>query len=191
MVTKGLDFGNVSLVGILNADAIIHYPDFRAHERAFQLFVQVSGRAGRAATRGEVLIQTADPTQPIFELVANNDYQGLYEKELQERANYEYPPFVRVVTLTVKHAEQAVAETAAIRLTEELVARLARHSVLGPEQPYVNRIRNLYLYEIHIKLARQHESLRDAKLLIREAMTAVQTMPEGKGVRMVVDVDPV
>ncbi len=191
MVTKGLDFVNVSLVGILNADAIIHYPDFRAHERAFQLFVQVSGRAGRAATRGEVLIQTADPTQPIFALVANNDYQGLYQKELQERANYDYPPFVRVVTLTIKHAEQPVAETAAIRLTEELVARLARHSVLGPEQPYINRIRNLFLYEIHIKLARQHESLRDAKLLIREAITAVQTMPEGKGVRIVIDVDPV
>lgn len=191
MVTKGLDFGNVSLVGILNADAIIHYPDFRAHERAFQLFTQVSGRAGRAATRGEVLIQTAKPDQLIFELVANNDYVGFYEKEIQERANYEYPPFVRVITLTIKHAEEATAAKAATQLVEELVTRLPRHSVLGPEQPYINRIRNLFLFEIHIKLTRHHESLRDAKLRIREAMTAVQTSDVGKGVRLVVDVDPV
>ena len=190
MVTKGLDFGNVTLVGILNADAIIHYPDFRAHERAFQLFTQVAGRAGRAAARGEVLIQTAKPDQPIFALVAANDYTGFYEAEIQERANYEYPPFVRVITLTLKHAEQVPAERAAVALVEELVARLPRHSVLGPEQPYINRIRNLYLYEIHVKLTRHHESLRDAKLRIREAVTAVQTAEVGKGVRVVVDVDP-
>ena len=190
MVTKGLDFGNVTLVGILNADAIIHYPDFRAHERAFQLFTQVAGRAGRAATRGEVLIQTAKPEQPIFALVAANDYLGFYEKEVQERANYEYPPFVRVVTLTIKHAEEARAGHAAALLVEELVARLPRHSVLGPEQPYINRIRNLYLFEIHIKLARHHDSLRDAKLRIREAVTAVQTHDAGKGVRVIVNVDP-
>ncbi len=191
MVTKGLDFGNVSLVGILNADAIIHYPDFRAHERAFQLFTQVAGRAGRAATRGEVLIQTAQPAQPIFELVAATDYTSFYEKEIQERANYEYPPFVRVITLTIKHAEEARAGQAATLLVEELVARLPRHSVLGPEQPYVNRIRNLFLYEIHVKLARHHESLRDAKLNVREAITAAQTSEIGKGVRIVVDVDPI
>ncbi len=191
MVTKGLDFQRVSLVGILNADAIIHYPDFRAHERAFQLFTQVAGRAGRAAVKGEVLIQTADPTQSIFALVANNDYAGLYEKELQERANYEYPPFVRIVTLTVKHAEQHLAQAAANKLVEELVARLERHAVLGPEAPYVFRIRNLFLFEIHVKLSRAHSTLAEAKEKIRDAMTAVQTMPEGKGARIVVDVDPV
>lgn len=191
MVTKGLDFGNVSLVGILNADAIIHYPDFRAHERAFQLFTQVAGRAGRSATKGEVVIQTADPTQGIFALVASGDYREFYQREMTERQHYDYPPYSRAVTLTVKHAEQHTAEQAAGKLTEELVARLERHAVLGPEQPYIFRIRNLFLYEIHIKLSRAHDSLKDSKLKIREAMNVVQAMPDFKSVRFVVDVDPV
>ncbi|MDX5421253.1 MAG: primosomal protein N', partial [Hymenobacteraceae bacterium] len=150
MVTKGLDFENVSLVGILNADTIINFPDFRAHERAYQLFVQVSGRAGRKGKPGSVIIQTRDPLQPIFRKVYSNDYQSLYEHEIEERMRFGYPPFVRMIRVTVKHAEEKVSENAAIVLAKDLTDRLGKQQVLGPEVPYIFKIRNLFLNEIHV-----------------------------------------
>ncbi|MDX5481207.1 MAG: primosomal protein N', partial [Hymenobacteraceae bacterium] len=137
LVTKGLDFENVSLVGILNADTIINFPDFRAHERAYQLFVQVSGRAGRKGKPGSVIIQTRDPLQPIFRKVYSNDYQSLYEHEIEERMRFGYPPFVRMIRVTVKHAEEKVSENAAIVLAKDLTDRLGKQQVLGPEVPYI------------------------------------------------------
>ena len=190
MVTKGLDFANVSLVGIINADSIIHYPDFRAHERAYQMFVQVSGRAGRKGKKGKVIIQTADPTQVIFDKVIRNDYIEFYNYEIVQRHEHGYPPFMRVIKMTVKHIEQNVGEAAAILLTEQLVERLGRAAVLGPEAPYIFRIRNFYLQEITIKLDRAHTVLKHAKQMICEAMDVVRDQKEFKQVRLVADVDP-
>ena len=190
MVTKGLDFANVSLVGIINADSIIHYPDFRAHERAYQMFVQVSGRAGRKGKKGKVLIQTADPTQVIFDKVMRNDYLEFYEYEILQRREYGFPPFMRVIKMTVKHMDQGLGEQAAILLTQELVDRLGREAVLGPEAPYIFRIRNFYLQEITIKLSREHTVLKQAKQAIGDAMNVVRDHKEFKQARLVADVDP-
>ena len=191
MVTKGLDFENVSLVGIINADSIIHYPDFRAHERAYQLFVQVSGRAGRKGKKGFVIVQTANPNQPIFQKVIENDYYALYEHEITERRKYQYPPFTRVIRITVKHAEEKASAEAAIALAAAFVDRLGPNLVLGPEVPYIFKIRNFYLNEIHIKLDREHTSLKAAKVLIAEAIAEIKFKKDFKGVRVVADVDPV
>ncbi|WP_019947033.1 replication restart helicase PriA [Hymenobacter aerophilus] len=190
MVTKGLDFANVSLVGIINADSIIHYPDFRAHERAFQMFVQVSGRAGRKGKKGRVIIQTADPEQVIFDKVMRNDYLEFYEYEITQRREHGYPPFMRIIRLTVKHVDVAVGERAALLLTQELVDRLGREAVLGPEAPYIFRIRNFYLQEITIKLSREHTVLKAAKADIMAAMDVVRDQKEFKQVRLAADVDP-
>lgn len=190
MVTKGLDFANVSLVGIINADSIIHYPDFRAHERAYQMFVQVSGRAGRKGKKGKVLIQTADPTQVIFDKVMRNDYLEFYEYEILQRREHGYPPYMRVIKMTVKHMDQGLGEQAAILLTQELVSRLGREAVLGPEAPYIFRIRNFYLQEITIKLSREHTVLKKAKQDIGDAMNVVRDQKEFKQARLVADVDP-
>ncbi|WP_199797483.1 replication restart helicase PriA [Hymenobacter amundsenii] len=190
MVTKGLDFANVSLVGIINADSIIHYPDFRAHERAFQMFVQVSGRAGRKGKKGRVIIQTADPEQVIFDKVMRNDYLEFYDYEITQRREHGYPPFMRIIRLLVKHVDVAVGERAALLLTQELIDRLGREAVLGPEAPYIFRIRNFYLQEITIKLRREHTVLKAAKADIMAAMDVVRDQKEFKQVRLAADVDP-
>ncbi|KAA9338746.1 primosomal protein N' [Hymenobacter busanensis] len=190
MVTKGLDFGNVSLVGIINADSIIHYPDFRAHERAYQMFVQVSGRAGRKGKKGKVIIQTGDPQQPIFDKVMRNDYVQFYEYELEQRREHLYPPFARVIKITVKHVEERGAQETAISLVQELVERLGREAVLGPEAPYIFRIRNFYLQEITIKLSREHTVLKHAKAQILESINLIKAAKDFKGARIAVDVDP-
>ncbi|MCC9138310.1 primosomal protein N' [Pontibacter silvestris] len=191
MVTKGLDFENVSLVGILNADTIINFPDYRAHERAYQLFVQVSGRAGRKGKPGSVIIQTRDPLQSIFRKVRNNDYQSLYEHEIEERMRFSYPPFVRMIRITIKHAEEDTSENAAIVLAKDLTDRLGKQQVLGPEVPYIFKIRNLFLNEIHIKLPRSNTNLRAAKDQLSQAIFNLKLLPDFKGLRVVVDVDPV
>ncbi|WP_299758071.1 primosomal protein N' [uncultured Pontibacter sp.] len=191
MVTKGLDFENVSLVGILNADTIINFPDFRAHERAYQLFVQVSGRAGRKGKPGSVIIQTRDPLQPIFNKVRSNDYSTLYEHEIEERMRFGYPPFTRMIRITVKHADDKTAENAAIVLTKDLSDRLDKQQVLGPEVPYIFKIRNLFLQEIHIKLPRDSTNLKAAKSQIAQAIFNLKLLADFKGIRVVADVDPV
>ncbi|TXK50739.1 primosomal protein N' [Pontibacter qinzhouensis] len=190
MVTKGLDFENVSLVGILNADTIINFPDFRAHERAYQLFVQVSGRAGRKGKHGTVIIQTRDPLQSIFRKVRNNDYLALYEHEIEERMRFNFPPFVRMIKITVKHEDERTAENSAIVLAKELTDQLSKEQVLGPEVPYIFKIRNLFLQEIHIKLPRQSGQLSSSKRMIADTIHQLKLLPDFKGLRVVVDVDP-
>lgn len=191
MVTKGLDFENVSLVGIINADSIINYPDYRAHERAYQMFVQVSGRAGRKGKKGLVIIQTGNPTQGIFQKVMENDYMALYEHEIQERRKFNFPPFMRVIKVTVKHVDEKVNEQAAEILAKEFINRLPKNQILGPEVPYIFKIRNYYLSEIHIKLDREHTSLKSAKLVIADAINQIKFNKDFRNIRIVVDVDPV
>ncbi|MFD1145114.1 primosomal protein N' [Larkinella insperata] len=189
MISKGLDFGNVSLVGIFDADRMIHYPEFRAVERAFQMITQVSGRAGRRADRrGKVLIQTTNPQQAVLLKVMENDYRGLFEEEIIERQNFNYPPFSRLIKLTVRHAEQNISQQAAQRLVDQLTEKLGEARVLGPEVPLVERIRNQFLYTILIKLERSI-SPKAAKAFILEKINELLSDKGLKAVTIVADVD--
>ncbi len=189
MISKGLDFDKVSLVGIFDADRMIHFPEFRATERAFQMITQVSGRAGRRADRkGKVIIQTSNPQQAVLQKIIENDYRGLFEEEISERQNYNYPPFSRLIKLTIKHPEQHVSLGAAQRLVGRLTEKLGASRVLGPEQPLVERIRNQFLYDIVIKLERSINP-KAAKDYILEQITDILSDKGLKQVTVVADVD--
>ncbi len=190
MVSKGLDFDNVSLVGIFDADRMIHFPEFRASERAFQMLTQVSGRAGRRADKpGKVLIQTANPAQKLLERVVTNDYTGMYEAEIIEREKFHYPPFTRLIKLTVKHIDEATSRRAAGILAEKLTANLGTSRVLGPQPPLVERVRNQFLFDILIKLEREKINFRAAKSFIQEKVIDVLTDKTLKSIQIVIDVD--
>jgi primosomal protein N' (replication factor Y) len=188
MVTKGLDFNNVSLVGILNADKMMNYPDFRAMERSFQLMTQVAGRAGRRNTLGKVVIQTYQPDHWMFDLVKKADYTSFYNREVQERSQFVYPPFVRLVKLVVKHKEEHVAQDAAIHLGKELRVALGER-VMGPEKPYIPRINNYFLQQLLIRLGKGKDAAEQKKHIIDTARQILASS-EYKMVRLVVDVDP-
>jgi primosomal protein N' (replication factor Y) (superfamily II helicase) len=190
MISKGLDFDRVSLVGIFDADRLINFPDFRSHERAFQLITQVSGRAGRRNKKGKVIIQTADIQQNILQKVLSSDYEGLYEKEMAERKKYNYPPFCRMIKISVKHVQFSVAEKAAYQLVSQLTEKLGTSRVLGPESPLIDRIRNQYLKDILIKLEKENVNLKAVKEMIRKEMLDICTQKEFKQVTIVADVDP-
>lgn len=151
MVTKGLDFDKVSVVGILNADAMLNYPDFRAYEQAFMMMAQVSGRAGRKGKRGLVLLQTTSPELPVIGQVVRNDYQAFYADLLEERRLFRYPPFYRLVYVYLKHAKEQVAETAGIELGSRL-QQLFGDRVLGPDKPAVARVKTLHIRKLVLKL---------------------------------------
>ncbi len=151
MVTKGLDFDKVSVVGILNADAMLNYPDFRAYEQAFMMMAQVSGRAGRKGKRGLVLLQTTSPELPVVGQVVRNDYQAFYTDLLEERRLFRYPPFFRLVYVYLKHAKEQVAETAGIELGSRL-RQLFGDRVLGPDKPAVARVKTLHIRKLVLKL---------------------------------------
>lgn len=190
MITKGLDFDNVSLVGIFDADRLIRFPDFRATERAFQMITQVSGRAGRRAGRqGTVLIQTHNPQQPILQKVIQNDYKGLYEEEIQERQDFSYPPFVRLIKLTVRHTDKAISQQAAERLATELTDALGSTRVLGPEEPLVERIRNQFLFDILVKIERDKVNVKAVKAYIQDRINDILTDKGLRQVSIVADVD--
>jgi len=190
MITKGLDFDNVSLVGIFDADRLIHFPDFRATERSFQMLTQVSGRAGRRAGRqGTVLIQTANPQQSILQKIIENDYKGLYTEEIQERQDFNYPPFSRLIKLTVRHTDKAISQRAADRLAAELIDALGSSRVLGPEEPLVERIRNQFLFDILIKLERDKVNIKAVKAFMQERINDILTDKGLRQVNIVADVD--
>ena len=190
MVSKGLDFDNVSMVGIFDADRIIHFPEFRASERAFQMLTQVSGRAGRRADKpGKVLIQTANPAQKILERIIENDYVGMYEAEIVEREQFHYPPFTRLIKITTKHIDEATSKRASTVLAEKLTANLGKSRVLGPEPPLVERVRNQFLFDILIKLEREKINFKAAKSFIQEKVIDILTDKTIKGVQIIIDVD--
>nr|WP_240163988.1 primosomal protein N' [Spirosoma taeanense] len=190
MITKGLDFDNVSLVGIFDADRLIHFPDFRATERSFQMLTQVSGRAGRRAGRqGTVLIQTANPQQTILQKIIQNDYKGLFDEEIQERQNFNYPPFSRLIKLTVRHPDKTISHQAAERLAAELTDALGSSRVLGPEEPLVERIRNQFLFDILIKIEREKVNVKAVKAYIQDRINDILTDKGLRQVSIVTDVD--
>lgn len=187
MLTKGLDFRNVKLVGIMNADNMLNFPDFRAHERSFQLMLQVSGRAGRNEKRGKVLIQTYNPYHKILQQVSTNDYIGMFKEQLEERYNYKYPPFYRLIKITLKHRDYNKVNLAADWLAKALV-QLFKNNVLGPEFPPVSRIRNQYHKNILIKIP-QGQHLGKTKEAIKRLETTFSAIADFKAVRLIMNVD--
>ena len=188
MVTKGLDFDRVSVVGILNADNLISYPDFRAFERAFQIMSQVSGRAGRKQVPGRVIIQSYNTAHPALQYVVSNDYLSMYQHQLVERQQFKYPPIYRLIKLSLKHKEVDVVNPAAADLAHLLRKAFPNH-VLGPEFPLVSRIQNLYLKDIWIKLPKDAH-LEKNKIHLQQIIDHFKNTSSYKSVRVVVNVDP-
>lgn len=189
MVSKGLDFEHVGLVGILNADNMLHFPDFRAFERSYQLMAQVAGRAGRKGKRGKVIIQTFNPYHPIIRQVMDHQYEEMYGQELMERKKFNYPPFYRLIQITLKHRKEEEVKRAAYYLGQRLKAHFSER-VLGPEAPGIARIRNFYHQQILLKFEKQ-ASIDKAKQRIRAEVDLLAVHEEFKGVRLVLDIDPI
>jgi len=187
MLTKGLDFKNVTLVGVLNADNLLNFPDFRSHERTYQLMVQVSGRAGRAQKRGKVAIQTFNPYHQVLQQVTTNAYEEMYKDQINERHAFHYPPLVRLLKITLKHKDFNKVTNASDWLGKSLKNSF-HDKVLGPTSPPVSRIRNLHIKTLLIKLP-ANKSLKHSKEVIQKIKNSFQSIAEFQSVRFVVDVD--
>ena len=188
MVTKGLDFERVGLVGILQADHMLHFPDFRALERTFQLLTQVAGRAGRRGEQGQVLIQTFDPEHWVFQHVVTHDAQAMAEAELRERESFAYPPVVRLIRLIMRHRDPHLTREAAAALAGRLRSRFGGR-VIGPEEPGIARVNDLYQRHILLKVERSVDTIRFKEALL-EDIAAMRLVSQYKPVRVIVDVDP-
>ncbi|MDC1325328.1 primosomal protein N' [Ulvibacter sp.] len=187
MIAKGLDFRNISLVGVLNADNLLNFPDFRAHERSYQLLQQVSGRAGRTKKRGKVLIQTFNPYHQILQQVSSNDYDGMYTQQKEERYQYKYPPFYRTVKITFKHRNFQSMSNASIWFGRALELKL-KENVLGPEPPPVSRVRNQYITNILVKIPKS-QSIAKTKDYINNVKRSFDAIKEFASVKVIIDVD--
>jgi primosomal protein N' (replication factor Y) len=188
MVVKGLDFDHVQLVGILDADGLLSFADFRVNERAFQLMEQVSGRAGRKEQQGNVTIQTTNPDHPVLKWVREHDYQKLFQAELISRKQFMYPPFTKLIKLTFKHKIKHVAE-AASHFMANILAKDFEDCISGPAEPVIGRIRNLYIMELLLKLPRDTKKIDHAKLLIRQQMAIMESDKVFRSVIVQPDVD--
>ena len=189
MVTKGLDFDSVKVVGILNADNMLSFPDFRAHERSFQLMAQVAGRAGRKGKQGQVIIQTYEPSHPVLQDVLHNDFKRLYEKQMTTRKQFGYPPFYRLVMIRLKHKDFRKLNPAATELAS-MLRPIFKQDLLGPEYPIVSRIKNLYIKQMLVKFNREYNA-KQVKDLIISKIHDFQLLPEYKSVMVQIDVDPI
>ncbi len=187
MLTKGLDFRNVNLVGIMNADSLLNFPDFRAHERSYQLLTQVAGRAGRTKKRGKVIVQTYNPYHQILKQVSTQDYHGMFQEQLYEREQYKYPPINRLIKLTFKHKDYNKLNDAAAWFAKSL-QNIFKENILGPEYPPVARIRNQYLKNIMIKIPTE-QSLAKTKSAIKKIENSFNAIGQYKGVRIIYNVD--
>lgn len=190
MITKGLDFGKVTVVGIWDGDRILNFPDFRAGERAYQQITQVAGRAGRRDIQGQVVIQSRNPDQELFQKVIQGDYFEFFRQEMIDRKKYYYPPFVKLVKITTRHADAKTAEKAAHALHYQMANVAVKKIVLGPEKGIIARIKNQYQYESLIKLDRQGATQSVFKESLARIIEELQSVPEFRSVRWVVDVDP-
>ncbi|MFD0763384.1 primosomal protein N' [Mucilaginibacter lutimaris] len=189
MVAKGLDFADVTVIGIINADSLLKYPDYRANERSYQMLAQVSGRAGRRGKQGKVVIQTYDPNHRVIKQVIDNDYNDLYFTEMEERKSFKYPPYFRIISMDLKHKNPEVLYNQAEYMANELRKHFGDR-VIGPEAPLINRIRNYYIKSIMLKFERDTISIVKAKAIIREVITQFQTTKLSKGSVIQPDVDP-
>ncbi len=189
MVAKGLDFSDVTVIGIINADSLLKFPDYRANERSYQMLAQVSGRAGRRGKQGKVVIQTYDTNHRVIRQVIENNYAELYATELEERQNYKYPPFYRIINLDIKHKDPEIAHNQALYLAAELKKHFGER-VIGPEVPLISRIRNYYIRSIMLKFEKDTISINKAKTLIKDVIVQFQTTKLSKGSIIQPDVDP-
>lgn len=190
MVTKGLDFDNVSLVGVFEIDRMLYFPDYRSHERTYQMLTQVSGRAGRKEKKGLVIVQTSNPDHETIQAVIKGEKEEFYTKEINDREEFNYPPFSRLIRITVRNEDKLKSLDSASYLAMQLRSKL-QHRVLGPEEPGINRIRNLFLTDILIKLERGSLDLVKAKQFILEEVNKIKTHKTHRKSMYTVDVDPV
>ena len=188
MVTKGLDFDNVSLVGILDADMLLNRADFRAFERSYHLMSQVAGRSGRKHKRGQVIIQTGDPDHWVIQKIIDHDYEGFYNSEIIERKNFFYPPFYKIIDITLKHKQENTLDVSSLELANKLKEAF-KERVLGPEYPVVRRVKNMYLKKITLKIERDAPE-RKVKEKLQQIINEFYISPSNKNIRIVTDVDP-
>ncbi len=188
MVAKGLDFDNVSLIGVINADSLLNYPDFRAFERSYQLLAQVAGRAGRRDKQGKVCIQAYDDSHRIIKQVIANDYEEMYRDEMDERKQFNYPPYTRLIFINVKHKDANVLNFASQSLATALRAQLGGR-ILGPEQPLIARIRNYYIKQIIIKTEKS-AAIQKVKTILKDTVKEFNAQKDFKSVIIQIDVDP-
>ncbi len=191
MVTKGLDFDRVRLVGVFDADRMMHFPDFRSYERAFQLIVQVSGRAGRRGEAGRVVIQTGNPDHPLFAYVTEHRVIDFLDGELADREQHHYPPFTRLIEITLKHTDKAVNTRAAMAMAAKVREKITGIRMMGPGEPVISRIRNEYLHTILIKIPRNQGKLGAIKSALLGIADQLHEDKTYRGVKVVFDVDPV
>ena len=189
MVAKGIDFENVGLVGILNADNLLYHPDFRATERAYQMLVQVSGRTGRRAHQGKVLIQTYQPEHPIFPQIVRNDYKAFFSQDMLDRHAFHYPPYVKLMRIIVKHEDNTICNRTAELLANKLKIQL-RSRILGPDTPSIAKIQNKYIRQILVKIE-INASIQQAKEIIRNEIQGVQLQKPYNTANIQFDVDPI
>ena len=188
MVTKGLDFKNVGLVGVINTDPLLFFPDFRAHERAFQLLTQVAGRAGRSSTQGRVLLQTFSPEHPVLQQVIQNNYAALYAQQISERKPFDYPPFYRLIRISLKARDFQKVDQAAQWLANVLNQYLPT-PVLGPVDPVVARVRNQYIKQLMIKYP-DNAQRKQVKENLSRALKSLDAVGQFRAVKVNVDIDP-
>ena len=189
MITKGLDFKNVGLVGVINTDHFLNFPDFRAHEKAFQILTQVAGRSGRSGDIGKVFLQTYQPEHPIIKHVINYDYEKMYENQLEERKDYNYPPYVRLIRITIKDKSYEKLNSS-VDWLNNIVRDNFKGVILGPVYPQISRIKNKYHKEFLIKL-RNLKELNEFRNVFQKIQKSFDSISKYRSVRIIVDVDPV
>jgi primosomal protein N' (replication factor Y) len=189
MVVKGLDFEKVDVVGVLDADSLLNFADFRVHERAFQLMEQVSGRAGRKDANGKVIIQVAQINHPVLQFVMKHDYRAFYDYEIEGRMQFVYPPFSRIIHLSFRHRNKDVVAAAASFFSEKMKQHFAAFMV-GPAEPVVNRVRNQFIIELMFKIPRDSGLVRHCKEAIRFNEAVMRRQDQFKGVLLTADIDP-
>ena len=188
MLGKGLDFKNVALVGVVNADNLIYFPDFRSQEKCFQLIQQVAGRAGRSDTRGKVIVQTYNPNHNVMIKIKNNDFKGLFNDQLNERHTFNYPPYTRIIKITLKNKNLNNLKSSAKWISKSLKSYF-KNKVYGPEFPLIPRLQNHYINNFQIKIP-VDVNLRESKLVIEKISNSFDSIPQFRSTKFLIDVDP-
>ena len=189
MVVKGLDFEHVDLVGIVDADSLLNFNQYRVNERAFQMMEQVSGRSGRKNDQGKVIVQLSQTSHPVIDFVKEHDYPAFYAFEINNRKHFAYPPFSRLMSILFKHKENHIAEEAANHFLKSLDPNIQK-TVMGPAQPIINRIRNKYIWELCVKITKQPKQLTIAKKQLLHFIQLISVHPRYKSVQIIIDIDP-
>jgi len=187
MLTKGLDFKNVSLVGVMSADSMLNFPDFRAHERSFQLMSQVAGRAGRFEKTGKVIIQTYNPFHNILQQVSTHDYVSMYKEQLEQRHVYKYPPINKLIKITFKHRDKNKVDFGADWFAKSLRLSFSKN-VLGPEFPSVSRVRNEYIKHVLLKVPSGQSVLRTKKAILK-VKSSFMSVKDFRPIKVILNVD--